>query len=74
MSIISKKHFTLTLTAALSAALFGEFAYTHEADAKSSEADEAFATVEMEIEGIVYDVKVRKEPPVLSPSVSAYFY
>ncbi len=76
MSIMRKKHFGLTLGAALIAGAVGEFGLVSHAGAGTGAASSsgAFEMVEMQIEGMVYEVQVRRDSPVIAPSRTAHFY
>lgn len=74
MPIIRK---TLLIAALLSTGLFAGIAVSgtvHAETSESAESLEIFEMVEMEIEGVIYEVQVRKNPPVLRPAETAYFY
>jgi len=74
MSITRKKHLGLTLGAALIAGAVGQFSFTSHAGADAAESFGTFETVEMEIGSAVYEVQVRRDPPVIGPSSTAHFY
>ncbi|WP_341212351.1 hypothetical protein [uncultured Limimaricola sp.] len=64
----------LTLAIALCAGLFGEFAFTRDADADTTITASDFKTVEMVIDGEIYEVKVRQDAPKLIVDAGVFFY
>ena len=74
MSIMRKKHLSLTIIITLVAGAIGEVGFTRHAGAHSPKPLGLFEIVETEIEGVTYEVMVRRDPPATKPSSTAYFY
>ena len=74
MFINHSRPIALTFAIALSAGLFGEFAFTRDAEADTTEPVSDFKTVEMVIDGEIYEVKVRQDAPKLIVDAGVFFY